>query len=307
MQEEPQRAPARTAARRCALVARRSGSGSCSWSHRRERRDEPIVPRSAEHDRAAVDRERLDTGSRVADPLGGRMGRPDRRQAGVRRRLRDVHLRLGSLRARSEPGPADRGAGGAGDRAAVLIPCSLTLLTHSHPGAERARAVGIWAACASLALSAGPLVGGVLIEAVGWRAIFFIDAPLGVLGIALTLGTCRDAPDAAQDRTARRDTGDRRAARARRIDDHGRAGRSPRRRPGRIRRGGRRARRVPPGRGTEPGADAAAAASGRDLRDDLGGRAAGQRRDRRLDLGASLYFQTVRGNRCWPPAWPSPR
>jgi MFS transporter, DHA2 family, methylenomycin A resistance protein len=62
--------------------------------------------------------------------------------------------------------------------AAVLIPCSLTLLTHSHPGAERARAVGIWAACASLALSAGPLVGGVLIEAVGWRAIFFINAPL---------------------------------------------------------------------------------------------------------------------------------
>ena len=78
--------------------------------------------------------------------------------------------------------------------AAVLIPCSLTLLTHSHPGAERARAVGIWAACASLALSAGPLVGGVLIEAVGWRAIFFINAPLGVLGIALTLRYAAETP-----------------------------------------------------------------------------------------------------------------
>ena len=87
---------------------------------------------------------------------------------------------------------AARAAQGIG--AAVLIPCSLTLLTHSHPAAERARAVGIWAACASLALSAGPLVGGVLIDAVGWRAIFFINAPLGVLGIALTLRYAAETP-----------------------------------------------------------------------------------------------------------------
>ena len=87
---------------------------------------------------------------------------------------------------------AARAAQGIG--AAVLIPCSLTLLTHSHPGAERARAVGVWAACASLALSAGPLVGGVLIDAVGWRAIFFINAPLGVLGIALTLRYAAETP-----------------------------------------------------------------------------------------------------------------
>ena len=50
------------------------------------------------------------------------------------------------------------------------------------------------AACASLALSAGPLVGGVLIEAVGWRAIFFINAPLGVLAIALTLRYAAETP-----------------------------------------------------------------------------------------------------------------
>ena len=87
---------------------------------------------------------------------------------------------------------AARAAQGIG--AAVLIPCSLTLLTHSHPGAERARAVGVWAACASLALSAGPLVGGMLIDAVGWRAIFFINAPLGVLGIALTLRYAAETP-----------------------------------------------------------------------------------------------------------------
>jgi Major Facilitator Superfamily len=61
-----------------------------------------------------------------------------------------------------------RGAGVQGIGSAALIPCSLTLLIHSHPGAERARAVGIWAACASLALSAGPvvaLVGFLRVEA----------------------------------------------------------------------------------------------------------------------------------------------
>jgi DHA2 family methylenomycin A resistance protein-like MFS transporter len=72
--------------------------------------------------------------------------------------------------------------------AAVLVPCSLTLLNHAFPGTrERARAVGLWAAGASAALSAGPLVGGVLITALGWRAIFFINAPIGVAGILFTL------------------------------------------------------------------------------------------------------------------------
>jgi DHA2 family methylenomycin A resistance protein-like MFS transporter len=79
--------------------------------------------------------------------------------------------------------------------AAVLIPCSLTLLNHAHPDAAgRARAVGIWAACASVALSGGPIVGALLIDALGWRAIFFINAPLGALGILLTLRHAVETP-----------------------------------------------------------------------------------------------------------------
>ncbi len=70
--------------------------------------------------------------------------------------------------------------------AAVLVPCSLALLNHAYPAAtDRARAVGLWAAGASVALSAGPLVGGVLTAAVGWRAVFLINVPLGLLGIVL--------------------------------------------------------------------------------------------------------------------------
>ena len=72
--------------------------------------------------------------------------------------------------------------------AAVLVPCSLTVLNHAFPTPEeRGRAVGQWAAGASVALSGGPLIGGLLIASLGWRAIFFINAPIGLIGILLTL------------------------------------------------------------------------------------------------------------------------
>jgi DHA2 family methylenomycin A resistance protein-like MFS transporter len=79
--------------------------------------------------------------------------------------------------------------------AAVLVPCSLTLLHHTfRDPAARARAVGLWAAGASVALSAGPLVGGLLTASLGWRSIFFINVPLGCLGIAVTWRHARETP-----------------------------------------------------------------------------------------------------------------
>ena len=74
--------------------------------------------------------------------------------------------------------------------AAMLVPASLTLLNHTFVDpATRARAFGLWTAGASLAMSAGPLVGGALIAAAGWRAIFFINVPLVLAGIGLA-ATC---------------------------------------------------------------------------------------------------------------------
>ncbi len=71
--------------------------------------------------------------------------------------------------------------------AAVLVPNSLALLNHAYPGdEERGHAVAIWAAGASLALTAGPLVGGGLITIAGWRSIFLVNLPLGVAGLLLT-------------------------------------------------------------------------------------------------------------------------
>ncbi len=79
--------------------------------------------------------------------------------------------------------------------AAILMPCSLTLLNHSHKDPqERKRAIGFWAAGASTALAGGPLVGGFLIGAMNWRAIFFINLPLGLIGIALTLLYADETP-----------------------------------------------------------------------------------------------------------------
>jgi DHA2 family methylenomycin A resistance protein-like MFS transporter len=72
--------------------------------------------------------------------------------------------------------------------AALLVPSSLALLSHAYSnGRARTQAIGIYLAGASLALSGGPLVGGVLIAAIGWRAIFFINVPVGLCGIFLTL------------------------------------------------------------------------------------------------------------------------
>jgi DHA2 family methylenomycin A resistance protein-like MFS transporter len=71
--------------------------------------------------------------------------------------------------------------------AAILVPNSLALLSHAYADDKgRGRAVGIWAAGASLALTAGPFVGGALITLVGWRAIFLVNLPIGLAGLWLT-------------------------------------------------------------------------------------------------------------------------
>ncbi len=71
--------------------------------------------------------------------------------------------------------------------AAILVPNSLALLSHVYADDKaRGRAVGIWAAGASLALTAGPFVGGGLITLVGWRSIFLVNLPIGLAGLWLT-------------------------------------------------------------------------------------------------------------------------
>ncbi|CAI0804426.1 Spectinomycin tetracycline efflux pump [Serratia quinivorans] len=72
--------------------------------------------------------------------------------------------------------------------AALLVPSSLMLLNAAFGDArQRAGAIGVWAGCGGVAMAAGPLVGGLLIELWGWRSLFWINLPVIVLGIGLTL------------------------------------------------------------------------------------------------------------------------
>ncbi len=75
-----------------------------------------------------------------------------------------------------------RGIQGIG--AALLLPSSLTLLRQyfSDPR-ERASAIAMWAAAGSLALVAGPVAGGLLIKFFGWKSLFLINFPLGMLSV----------------------------------------------------------------------------------------------------------------------------
>ena len=81
--------------------------------------------------------------------------------------------------------------------AAILGACSLALLNHAfHDPAERTRAVGLWAAGASVALALGPVLGGLLIAGFGWRSIFFINLPIGAAGFWLTRRYAQETPPA---------------------------------------------------------------------------------------------------------------
>jgi MFS family permease len=73
---------------------------------------------------------------------------------------------------------AGRGLQGLG--AALLMPNSLALLGSEFEGEARGRAIGTWAAVGALAGAVGPIVGGWLIDAIGWRIIFFINVPIAL-------------------------------------------------------------------------------------------------------------------------------
>ncbi|HET8673207.1 MAG TPA: DHA2 family efflux MFS transporter permease subunit, partial [Thermoleophilaceae bacterium] len=70
--------------------------------------------------------------------------------------------------------------------AALLVPSSLALLRAAYEDPrERARAVGIWGAVAGIAAASGPVIGGLLVSAASWRAVFLLNLPVGIGALLL--------------------------------------------------------------------------------------------------------------------------
>ncbi|HEY0188384.1 MAG TPA: DHA2 family efflux MFS transporter permease subunit [Cellulomonas sp.] len=79
---------------------------------------------------------------------------------------------------------AARAAQGVG--ASMLSPVALAVVVNAMPDPrERARAIGVWASVFGLSMATGPAVGGMLIDALGWRAVFWVNAPLVLLALVL--------------------------------------------------------------------------------------------------------------------------
>ena len=68
---------------------------------------------------------------------------------------------------------------------AMLLSSTVALATDAFPSQERGRAMGILSAVTSAGLAVGPLVGGVLLDSLGWRSVFYLRIPLGVVGLGL--------------------------------------------------------------------------------------------------------------------------
>jgi EmrB/QacA subfamily drug resistance transporter len=73
-----------------------------------------------------------------------------------------------------------QGLGGA-----LMNPATLSIISATFAPRERGRAIGIWAGVSAMALAIGPLVGGLLTEHVNWNWIFFINVPVGLVGLLL--------------------------------------------------------------------------------------------------------------------------
>jgi len=86
-----------------------------------------------------------------------------------------------------------RAAQGLG--AALLVPGSLAIISSAFPENERGRAIGTWSGFSAITTAIGPVIGGWLIEHLSWRAIFFINVPIALLIIVISLWRVPESSD----------------------------------------------------------------------------------------------------------------
>jgi EmrB/QacA subfamily drug resistance transporter len=84
-----------------------------------------------------------------------------------------------------------QGIGGA-----IMFALSLALIAQDfEPGRARATAMGVYGATIGVAIAVGPLVGGALTDSLGWESVFYLNVPIGIAAIAITLAKVRDSRD----------------------------------------------------------------------------------------------------------------
>jgi EmrB/QacA subfamily drug resistance transporter len=77
-----------------------------------------------------------------------------------------------------------RAAQGIG--AALMNPATLSIITATFPPKQRGQAIGIWAGVSALALAIGPLLGGLIVDNINWHWIFYVNVPVGIVGIVVS-------------------------------------------------------------------------------------------------------------------------
>jgi EmrB/QacA subfamily drug resistance transporter len=85
--------------------------------------------------------------------------------------------------------------------AALMNPASLSIITATFPPRERGQAIGIWAGVSAMALAIGPLVGGLIVDNINWNWIFFINVPVGVLGIIVSRLVIKESRDTSHEQS----------------------------------------------------------------------------------------------------------
>jgi EmrB/QacA subfamily drug resistance transporter len=126
----------------------------------------------------------------LAGSIADRFGRRKTFQAGL------VLFSIGSLLCSVAPNArvlvASRALQALGGSMLNPVAMSIIVNTFLDPK-ERARAVGIWGAAFGVAMAAGPLLGGLLVQSVGWRSIFWVNIPVGVVALALSARFIRES------------------------------------------------------------------------------------------------------------------
>src|SRR6202051_3321487 len=82
--------------------------------------------------------------------------------------------------------------------AAFLVPGSLAIISATFDDSERGRAIGTWSGFSAITTAIGPVTGGWLVEHVSWRAVFFLNVPLAVMVIVLSLRFMSESRDSSR-------------------------------------------------------------------------------------------------------------